>query len=190
MAGEKEFAKLTYFDSNCIDIRNFTHLKLWVAIVRFFFKRIQILIVKCSTLILSYMIVRWNKRWKIFVFMFLIGFWKMYNGIGLDTVRGSGTNGYVTRNLSFIRRHKDKVDYKSEEELKKLDAQMNKSPNREILNHERKRKVELKCMEMQELMEEQGYVLTFFLECKKWFWFTGLLIIQHAMPVFICLFVL
>lgn len=81
----------------------------------------------------------------------------MYNGIGLQTARGSGTNGYVTRNIAFIRHHKDKVDYKSEEELKKLDAQMNKKANVEILDHERKRKVELKCIEMQELMEEQGY---------------------------------
>ena len=83
----------------------------------------------------------------------------MYNGIGLETARGSGTNGYVQRNMSFIRRHKDNVDYKSEEELKKLDSQLNRGPSREILDHERKRKVELKCMEMQELMEEQGWVL-------------------------------
>jgi len=63
----------------------------------------------------------------------------------------------VQRNLSFIRQHKDKASYKSEGELKKLDALMNRGPNLEILEHERKRKVELKCMEMQELMEEQGY---------------------------------
>lgn len=80
----------------------------------------------------------------------------MYNGIGLDTARGSGTNGYVQRNLSFIRNHKDRIDYKSEEELKKLDQAMIKQPNKEILDHDRKRKVELKCLEMQELMEEQG----------------------------------
>ena len=33
---------------------------------------------------------------------------------------------------------------------------MIKQPNKEILDHDRKRKVELKCLEMQELMEEQG----------------------------------
>lgn len=82
----------------------------------------------------------------------------MYNGIGLQTARGSGTNGYVQRNLSFIRNQKDRVDYKSEEELKKLEQSMIKTPNKEILDHDRKRKVELKCLEMQELMEEQGYV--------------------------------
>merc|ERR1712168_609813 len=59
--------------------------------------------------------------------------------------------------MAFIKQHKDKVDYKSDAELAKLDAQLNKKPNTEILDHERKRKVELRCMEMQELMEEQGY---------------------------------
>lgn len=81
----------------------------------------------------------------------------MYNGIGLETARGSGTNGYVQRNLAFIKHHKDKTDYKSEEQLNKLDARLNKGPNEEILLHERKRKVELKCLEMQELMAETGY---------------------------------
>ena len=80
----------------------------------------------------------------------------MYNGIGLETVRGSGTNGYVQRNLSQVRNHKDRVDFKSEAELQKLDAMINRTPNSELLEHERKRKVELKCIEMQELMEEQG----------------------------------
>lgn len=82
----------------------------------------------------------------------------MYNGIGLQTPRGSGTNGYVQRNLAFVKSKKDRIDYKTEEEINKLDQGLNKQPNREILDHERKRKVELKCMEMQELMEEQGYV--------------------------------
>lgn len=31
-----------------------------------------------------------------------------------------------------------------------------KKPRREILDHDRKRRVELKCMELQEMMEEQG----------------------------------
>jgi len=83
----------------------------------------------------------------------------MYNGIGLETARGSGTNGYVQRNLSFIRRHKDNVDYKSEEQLRQLESQLVRGPSHEILDHERKRKVELKCYEMQELMEEQGLVI-------------------------------
>ncbi|GCB80961.1 hypothetical protein scyTo_0021304 [Scyliorhinus torazame] len=80
----------------------------------------------------------------------------MYNGIGLPTPRGSGTNGYVQRNLSSVRHKKDRVDYKSEEELKKLESGLMKKPNQDILDHERKRKVELKCIELEDMMEEQG----------------------------------
>ena len=81
----------------------------------------------------------------------------MYNGIGLTTVRGSGTNGYVQRNMSFVRNHKDnKVKYRTEEEIKKAEAlAASKEPNRGIMDHERKRKLEVKCMELEELLREQ-----------------------------------
>ena len=65
---------------------------------------------------------------------------KMYNGIGLTTARGSGTNGYVTRNLAFVHSTKDKIKYKTDEEIQKLDSTIShKKPNLEILDHERKR---------------------------------------------------
>ncbi|KAI9514082.1 hypothetical protein NQZ68_036581 [Dissostichus eleginoides] len=44
-----------------------------------------------------------------------------------------------------------------EEEEPKAEPVLVKKPHREILDHERKRRVELKCMELQEMMEEQGY---------------------------------
>lgn len=80
----------------------------------------------------------------------------MYNGIGLPTARGSGTNGYVQRNWASVRKTKEKVTYKTEEELEKIDAANSRQPNREILDHERKRKVEVKCIEFEEILEEQG----------------------------------
>lgn len=43
-----------------------------------------------------------------------------------------------------------------EEEEPKPEPVLVKKPHREILDHERKRRVELKCMELQEMMEEQG----------------------------------
>lgn len=86
----------------------------------------------------------------------------MYNGIGLPTPRGSGTNGYVQRNLSALRHKKEQRGGggeapPGEEELRRLEASLAKKPNPEILDHQRKRKVELKCLELSELMEEQGY---------------------------------
>lgn len=80
----------------------------------------------------------------------------MYNGIGLPTPRGSGTNGHVQRNWALVKpRDRDKT-YKSEQELATLDAASNRQPNKEILDHERKRKIELKCAEFAEILEEQG----------------------------------
>ena len=80
----------------------------------------------------------------------------MYNGVGLTTARGSGTNGFVQRNFAVVRNHAEKVDYKSPEEIAKQEAALLRRPNQEILAHERKRQVELKCVEMKEIMEEQG----------------------------------
>ncbi|ELW56438.1 Serine/arginine repetitive matrix protein 3 [Tupaia chinensis] len=46
---------------------------------------------------------------------------------------------------------------RTEEELRAAEPGLVKRAHREILDHERKRRVELKCMELQEMMEEQGY---------------------------------
>lgn len=81
----------------------------------------------------------------------------MYNGIGLQTARGSGTNGHVQRNFAAVRPGKREANsYKTEEDLAKLDRQINKAPNQEILDHERKRKIEVKCAEYEENLEKQG----------------------------------
>ncbi|KAF6777144.1 hypothetical protein AHF37_03789 [Paragonimus kellicotti] len=80
----------------------------------------------------------------------------MYNGIGLPTPRGSGTNGYVQKNLAFISNFKEKPTYKTDDDLKRADAIHFKEPNKDILEHERKRKIEVKCYEMEQTMEDQG----------------------------------
>ncbi|KAL5111166.1 Serine/arginine repetitive matrix protein 2 [Taenia crassiceps] len=66
----------------------------------------------------------------------------MYNGIGLPTPRGSGTNGYVQRNLAYLTTYKDKINYKTDTDVKHADALAFKEPNKEILMHEKKRQVE------------------------------------------------
>lgn len=80
----------------------------------------------------------------------------MYNGIGLITPRGSGTNGFVQRNFATIRNRKERVEYKTDADLARLDRSLNKQPNREILEHQWKRAIELKCVELQDKLEEQG----------------------------------
>ena len=83
----------------------------------------------------------------------------MYNGIGLTTPRGSGSNGFVQRNIAAVRTRKEKVDYKTEEQLARLDKMIEKKPNKEILEHQWKRKIEVKCFELQDQLEEEGWVL-------------------------------
>ena len=80
----------------------------------------------------------------------------MYNGIGLTTPRGSGTNGYVQRNMAVIRNRKEKVEYKTDSDLARLEKTLNKQPNKDILEHQWKRAIELKCLLLQEELEEQG----------------------------------
>lgn len=83
----------------------------------------------------------------------------MYNGIGIQTARGTGTNGYVQRNLSFVPTKRERVEYVKDVELKKLETLIEKKGNAEILEHERKRRIEVKCMEMRDMMLNNGYVL-------------------------------
>jgi len=74
----------------------------------------------------------------------------MYNGIGLQTARGSGTNGYVQKNLSAIRKTKEKVsDYREKEDnaVRPFDP--------ELVEHDRRRQAELRCVELRDLLEEQ-----------------------------------
>ncbi|KAL1723656.1 cwf21 domain-containing protein [Schizophyllum commune] len=76
----------------------------------------------------------------------------MYNGIGLTTPRGSGTNGYVQRNLSVLRSYQTGQD-----RAKSWDAPppKHREPDQGILDHERKRQVEVKCLELQLKLEDE-----------------------------------
>lgn len=82
-------------------------------------------------------------------------FGKMYNGIGLTTARGSGTNGYVQRNMAFVK-DRPRQQYNTERT-----QPVQKKPNEEILEHERKRQLEVKVLEWAAStgILDKGYVL-------------------------------
>ncbi|XP_051786786.1 serine/arginine repetitive matrix protein 3 isoform X2 [Erpetoichthys calabaricus] len=73
----------------------------------------------------------------------------MYDGAMVPSPQ-ENTNGFAQASASTNRP-------KQEEEPRKAEPVLVKKAHREILDHERKRRVELKCMELQEMMEEQGY---------------------------------
>lgn len=96
----------------------------------------------------------------------------MYNGIGLTTPRGSGTNGYVQRNLSSVRVKRPRDERggdRDEKDRERLESQLNRQPNADILEHQRKRQLEVKCAELQDMMEEQGLdkCLTYFIRLHR-----------------------
>ncbi|KAE8219702.1 hypothetical protein CF319_g6649 [Tilletia indica] len=80
----------------------------------------------------------------------------MYNGVGLQTTRGSGTSGYVQRNLSALRYRDERGHTGPKDSLEDRDGPAQRQPDKGILDHDRKRKVEIRCMELQDELEEQG----------------------------------
>jgi serine/arginine repetitive matrix protein 2 len=77
----------------------------------------------------------------------------MYNGIGILTPRGSGTSGYVQTNKFNLRPGAaQRVD------LRKLDetGPTQRQPNKGILDHNRKREIELEIAKLEEDLLEEG----------------------------------
>eukprot|EP00050_Salpingoeca_kvevrii_P002343 m.191115 g.191115 ORF g.191115 m.191115 type:complete len:275 (-) comp10591_c2_seq4:1720-2544(-) len=80
-----------------------------------------------------------------------------YNNIGLTTARGSGTNGYVQRNFANVRRNRQRQNgYNTEEDFERMERALQRGPNPEILLHERKRQIEVKCIELADDLEARG----------------------------------
>ncbi|KAJ2162287.1 RNA-splicing factor [Coemansia sp. RSA 552] len=79
----------------------------------------------------------------------------MYNGIGLTTPRGSGTSGHVVKNASALRPGLQNA-HKQRERYSRDAVPKSKPLDRGILDHERKRQVEVRCLELQDELEAQG----------------------------------
>ncbi|KAI1397205.1 cwf21-domain-containing protein [Hypoxylon fuscum] len=78
----------------------------------------------------------------------------MSDNVGLSTPRGSGTSGYVQRNLAHLRPRDRAAPYNT----KDLDSfkHRQRQPDKEILEHDRKREVEVKVFELRDQLEDEG----------------------------------
>lgn len=82
----------------------------------------------------------------------------MYNGIGLQTPRGSGTNGYIQSNKFFVKPKTTKVAENTRGfEADQGTAGVTRKPNKEILEHDRKRQIQLKLVILEDKLIDQGY---------------------------------
>jgi len=81
----------------------------------------------------------------------------MYNGIGLQTPRGSGTSGYVQKNLSFVKPQKTREEFLKElAQLKENILPPPKPANKDIVLHQQKREIELHLLKMREKLESEN----------------------------------
>ncbi|KAI0180848.1 cwf21-domain-containing protein [Hypoxylon sp. FL1284] len=78
----------------------------------------------------------------------------MSDNVGLSTPRGSGTSGYVQRNLAQLKPRDRAAPYNT----KDLDSlkHWQRQPDKEILEHDRKREVEVKVFELRDQLEDEG----------------------------------
>ncbi|KAG5982727.1 RNA-splicing factor [Claviceps digitariae] len=76
----------------------------------------------------------------------------MSENVGLSTPRGSGTSGYVQRNLAHLKPRDQGAPYP-----KDLDSLRHKQrqPDKGILEHDRKRQIEVKVFELRDQLEEE-----------------------------------
>lgn len=80
----------------------------------------------------------------------------MYNGVGLPTPRGSGTSGYVQKNLAYVSKTTSKMQFQKElEALKANPPKPPKKPNTEILEHEQKRQIEIQLIGLRAALEKE-----------------------------------
>ncbi|KAJ2904250.1 hypothetical protein MKZ38_008461 [Zalerion maritima] len=76
----------------------------------------------------------------------------MSDNVGLSTPRGSGTSGYVQRNLAHLRPRDKTTPYpKDTDNL----HHKQREPDKKILEHDRKREVEVKVFELRDKLEEE-----------------------------------
>lgn len=84
-----------------------------------------------------------------------------YNGIGLQTPRGSGTSGHVQKNLTGKRneglRHKREREAHEQtlREVKARKKEIRSGARTEIIAHDQKRLIEVKCMELRDSLEDE-----------------------------------
>jgi hypothetical protein len=89
-----------------------------------------------------------------------------YNGVGLSSAKGSGTSGFIQRNLGNIKTrenqetkgkhfYKRQLNEKKNEKIEKLKKISSLPLDKDIHDHQLKKEIEIKVMEYRDKMEEE-----------------------------------
>ena len=88
----------------------------------------------------------------------------MSSNVGLTTPRGSGTSGYVQRNLSHLKPRDNFAPYPKDDDLQK---HRQRKPDKDILNHDRLREIEVKVFDLRDKLEDEGYAIPSLADVQK-----------------------
>ena len=77
----------------------------------------------------------------------------MSSNVGLSTPRGSGTSGYVQRNLSHLKPRENYSPYPTDPSSLRKHRQ--RKPDKQILDHDRLRNIEVKVLELRDKLEDE-----------------------------------
>ncbi|KAI9793340.1 MAG: RNA-splicing factor [Peltula sp. TS41687] len=81
----------------------------------------------------------------------------MSSNVGLSTPRGSGTSGYVQRNLSALKPRNDHRAAPYPQDFDSIKHQHRaRKPDEGILEHDRQRSIEVKVFELRDRLEDEG----------------------------------
>ncbi|KAK4169283.1 putative pre-mrna-splicing factor cwc21 protein [Cladorrhinum sp. PSN259] len=81
----------------------------------------------------------------------------MSDNVGLSTPRGSGTSGYVQRNLAHMRPRDKAAPYAPRDSSSLSQSHhIQRQPDKGLLEHDRKREIEVKVFELRDKLEEEG----------------------------------
>ncbi|KAJ1337466.1 cwf21 domain-containing protein [Microdochium nivale] len=78
-----------------------------------------------------------------------------YDNVGLSTPRGSGTSGFVQRSLAHMKPRDRSAPYPPRDSLDSFHHRQ-RQPDKAILEHDRKREVEVKVFELRDKLEDDG----------------------------------
>jgi hypothetical protein len=82
----------------------------------------------------------------------------MSSNVGLSTPRGSGTSGYVQRNSALLKTRDNNSgsgSYAQRDAVEDFKLRQ-RQPDAGIIEHERKREVEVRVFELRDRLEEEG----------------------------------
>ncbi|KAL8822426.1 MAG: hypothetical protein Q9170_008394, partial [Blastenia crenularia] len=77
----------------------------------------------------------------------------MSSNVGLSTPRGSGTSGYVQRNLSLLRPRDNTFNSPLQQDYR---PPRQRKPDQNILDHDRRRDIEVKVLELRDRLEDEA----------------------------------